>query len=62
MHPLCAALAAAHGLGVRAALERQWSREGADLAAEAEMSPVSALARTHTALTSGRVFSPRRQW
>ncbi len=33
---LCAALAAAQGLGVRAALERQWSRDGADLAAEAE--------------------------
>ena len=33
---LCAALAAAQGLGVRAALERQWDRDGAGFAAQAE--------------------------
>jgi 3-hydroxyisobutyrate dehydrogenase-like beta-hydroxyacid dehydrogenase len=33
---LCAALAAAEGLGVRAALERQWSRDGSGFAAQAE--------------------------
>src|SRR5438105_4559034 len=33
---LCAALAAAQGLGVRAALERQWERDGSSLAAQAQ--------------------------
>src|SRR5262249_27448907 len=33
---LCAALAAAQGLGVRAALEQQWSRDGSGFAAQAE--------------------------
>jgi 3-hydroxyisobutyrate dehydrogenase-like beta-hydroxyacid dehydrogenase len=33
---LCAALAAAQGLGVRAALEQQWSRDGGGFAAQAE--------------------------
>ena len=33
---LCAALAAAQGLGVRAALERQWDRDGSGFAAQAQ--------------------------